>query len=550
VSFNSGAFNRFTFNGVGVAAIAKTDSESTSAPTEGETVGVGLEAAESIWVNPEGDGAPRAATFNAFTFNGLAFNGGTRQPGSDSTVVAYVPDAESTPAIAEAEQVLSSVILDLSGSDPTFVDIYSVRWGHELNQRAWATFRAIYPGDASSYYTPRPGHRFKLIDFNGVTRFHGTIQRVRDHLHNAQGSKRLFSDCTATGWEQVADRFLTSDSAHNTYTSKTLGYIAADLVTTYLAADGITASGLPAGPTLDQVIFSYLRVSDAFDELSRLTGYWWRITVDRNLEFYEPGTASAAPITIDASATNYRTMEVERDRSQYRNKQFLGNVLTLTASQTEAFVGDDNTRTFTLAYPLHQVPSAADWNGAALTFGIRDVDTGKDIYWSKGSAEITTDALLPPGAAGEVLTVHYIGEYNQVRAVTDSAEITDRTAIEGGTGIYEQWTDDGAGLTTDTAADAYAQSLIDRYAPIPSRVTVESDSAGNILPGQLVSITEPALGLSGSFFVESCAFEVIPATTTIRAQFTASSSQPEAAWQAAWKKRQTQDLTQLPTSGV
>lgn len=544
--FNGIRFNASRYNGNAVGPTVVSDSESTSTLTEADEIG--LESPEALWLNTEGDSRGHRGTFNAFRFNAGRFNGGQRRRGQDWAIEALVSDAESTAAVSETESIIQEIVLDLSDpSQPSFLRQGSLRWGHKLNQRSWANFQAHYPGAVPTYYAPRVGHLFRLVDFDGTERFVGSIHNTRKRLVNVQGSKRLVIDCQCTGWEQIADRFLVTE----TYTSQTLGAIAADLVSTYLAGEGITATGLPTGPTLDKVVFSYpTRVSDAFDELSRLTGYWWRITGDKNLVFYSPATAVASPLTIDANGLNYRSLEVEEDRSQYRNKQFLGNVRTLTASLTDTFKGDGALRTFPCRYDLNQVPTVT-LNGSPQTVGIRDVDTGKDWYWSKGSPELVQDSAGTLLTSSDTLSVTFVGEYMQVRAVTDSDEVTDRAGIEGGTGVYEWYTDDGVGLSTAGAADDFAQSLIDRNAPIPSKVRIQTDHAGNTLPGQYVPITEPALALDGDFFVSEVEFEVLPGTEVVRASVQASSNEPEAAWQAAWKtKRQQSDLSQVPTSGV
>ena len=544
MSFNRFAFNGGTFNGVGPAKNVAADSEST--PAIGEAEGIGTSDAESLWLNPEGDTAGPAGTFNSFTFNGAGFNDAIRVRGADWSLLVSFTDAESTPTAGETEQVLQSIVLNLGGTEPSFVDAYSLRLEWELNRRARCGFRVNYPGALPSYYTPRAGHRVKIYDFDGVTvLFHGSIEKVGDMLLNSDGSKLLFVDVEAVGWEQIADRFLVV----KTYDTQDLDVIVADLVTSYLVGEGVTATGLPAGVAVaDKLVFSYLRVSDCFDELSKRTGYWWRIDDAKNVVFYSPATASAAPLAIDANGLNYRSLKASRDRSQYRNRQYLANVVTTITPPAETFSGDLTNQAFSLKYALNLVP-AITVNAVAATVGIRDVDTGKDFYWSKHSAEIVPETGAAR-VAGDSVVVTYTGEFEQVVIRENAAEIADRTSIEGGTGVYEWLTGDGVSLNTLASAQAYADGLIDRNAPIPSVVTIEADDAGLVLPGQYVTITEPALGLSGNFFASRVSAEVLPGTQVVRRTIECSSSQPEEVWAQAFKKAADgTDRTDTPISG-
>jgi hypothetical protein len=382
---NAIAFNSSGFNGGLAGSIIKTDPESTQAITETDVAGVGTEAAETLWLNPESDRPGASGTFNSFTFGGAGFNAAVRRVGLDWAITARFTDTEATPAISETDRVIQRIVLSLGSPSGSFIrqETLSLEWN--LNQRARCSFEVIYPGAASSYYTPRPGHQVEILDFDNTTvLFAGSIEQVDDMLLWTPGGNKLQTRCTAVGWEQIADRFLVSDTAHQIYTGQTLKAIVEDLVATYLAADGVTATGLPTGPTLERVILGYTnRISDAFNELSKLSGYWWRMDTARNVEFYQPSTAAASGLSITSSSANHiGSVRVRRDRSQYRNKQFLSNVMVTTGARAETFKGDGALRTFTLGYEVYSVPTVT-LNGGAQTVGIRDLDSGKDWYWSR-----------------------------------------------------------------------------------------------------------------------------------------------------------------------
>lgn len=551
--FNGVTFNGTTFNGGQPGASLIADSESTAALGDDDVIDLGDETAERLWLNPEGDRPGPRGGFNSFGFNGLPFNSAQKIVGLDWEILADFTDAEATQAISEAEQITQIIVLSLGSPGGSFIRIEGLQMEWNLNQRAKCSFEVIYPGAASSYYTPRPGHQVEILDFDNTTiLFSGSIEQVDDMLLWSSGSNKLQTRCTAVGWEQIADRFLTSNSAHQTYTGQTLKAIVEDLVATYLAADGVTATGLPTGPTIDRTVFSYVRVSDAFNELSKLTGYWWRMTNSRNVEFYLPSAAAASGLSITSSSANHvGSVRVRRDRSSYRNKQYLANVVVTTGSRTETFKGDGAQRTFVLGYEGYSVPTIT-LNGGAQTVGIRDLDTGKDWYWSKGSADLVQDTGGAVLTSSDTLSVAYTGQYEMIRAVTDSAEVTDRASIEGGSGVYEWITGDGVSMNTAAAADAFAQALIDRNAPIPSIVTIETDTTG-VRPGAYVPITLADLGLSGNFFVRRVSAAILAGSGGSRLRYTieASSNEPEEAWSAAFgAKAPARDMTSLPTAGI
>jgi hypothetical protein len=549
---NAVTFNSSGFNGGLAGAITKTDPESTQAITELDVVGVGAEAAEALWLNPESDRPGASGTFNSFTFNGAGFNAAVRRVGADWAITARFTDTEATLAISETDRVIQRIVLSLGSPSGSFIRQGSLQMEWNLNQRARCSFEVIYPGAASSYYTPRPGHQVEILDFDNTTvLFAGSIEQVDDTLLWTPSGNKLQTRCTAVGWEQVADRFLVSNTAHQVYTGQTLKAIVEDLVATYLSADGVTATGLPTGPTIDKAIFGYTnRISDAFNELSKLSGYWWRMDTARNVEFYQPSSASASGLSITSSSANHiGSVKVRRDRSQYRNKQFLSNVMVTTTPPAETFKGDGAQRTFVLGYEVYSVPTVT-LNGGAQTVGIRDLDTGKDWYWSKGSADLVQDSGDTVLTSSDTLSVAYVGQYEMIRAVTDSAEVTDRANIEGGSGVYEWITGDGVSMNTAAAADAFAQALIDRNAPIPSIVTIETDTTG-VRPGQYVPITLADLGLSGNFFVRRVSASDFAGGSRLRYSIEASSNEPEEAWSAAFaKKAEPRDMTSLPTAGI
>ena len=85
---------------------------------------------------------------------------------------------------------------------------------------------------------------------------------------------------TSTTVRRLAYRCLSFDSiaTHRviaeSYTSQTLNEIVTDIITDILAGDGISAGVISTGPVFPRVVFPYMYVSQALDELTQRAGFF------------------------------------------------------------------------------------------------------------------------------------------------------------------------------------------------------------------------------------------------------------------------------------
>ena len=623
---NGGTYNSATLNAPTIYPIAAGPGQESFTPLSEAsqvtiTAGADGSGTDVFVFRVEGDAAQGNGTLNANTFNALSFNSAPTADASNLWSIAAASSATDALTLSITESVLIAQRVDLNLSGGTsFVVFESLAIDLELNTRGRCSFDIIYSGAGG--YRPQCGHQVKVTDYDGTTvLFAGTIERTDERIIWQQsGTHVLAIRCEAVGWEQVADRYIHAEA----YVGQTVATIVGDLVTTHLAADGITYSGTTA-TTIDDISFDYERVSDCLTAIGEASGLWWRVTWDKQLELYDPTAASASGVSFTTSSNNWRSMSSQSDRSTYRNTQYLTGVTAKTALQLETFGGDNERRTFSLGYEVDSV-TEIKVNGYVQTVGVQGQDTGKQWYYSVGSKEITQDGtqttgyyatatdtrtigtgskvftvgtglswtigddciitydadntmrgnvviysggqlevnvtqttgsgsysawkLNKAGAVGQtlgltdMLSVRYYGRFPAVVKYTDAAEIANRQAIEGGTGVYEHVISDAMAMSSQQAAADYAQALVERYSPIGQTVTIETDQTG-IMPGETVGITVTELGLFGAFFVSRVSARDV-AGKRLRYTITCHSEAPSELWRRVFSRSAKSGLLSLP----
>lgn len=273
----------------------------------------------------------------------------------------------------------------------------SFRTSETLNNRPIASFVLRY------VTTPEGNEGDEVIvtrDSDADRVFAGRVQGIT--LNVDESGNANFATYQCGGYEVLADRRLVAE----VYTNKTAGFIVDDIVTKYLAPDGVTAGTIEAGITIPRASFAYLSASQVLRELAEASGYIWYISYDKELFFVERDFRTA-PHEIDATHASkraYRSVVASANLNQYRNRQIV-QYDELTSIRTETFAGDGERITFTVEYPVALVPTVSV-NNIAQTVGIAGLGNDKDWYWSKGSNEITADILATPLAVdGMIATV-------------------------------------------------------------------------------------------------------------------------------------------------
>ena len=172
-------------------------------------------------------------------------------------------------------------------------------------------------------------------------------------------------------------------------------------------------------------------------------------------------------------------------------------------------------------------------NTVAKTVGIRGVDTGKDFYWSKFEKEITQDDSGTSLLSTDDLDVTYQGFVPIIVQALNATEISDRLAIEGGTGVYEDIVDDPS-IENNELALQKVNGMLRRFGIIPEIVTFETDRAG-LRSGQLLTINLPEYGLDDTYLVDNVDISDVDAKI-LRYRITALSGEHLGGWHEFFRK--------------
>lgn len=379
-----------------------------------------------------------------------------------------------------------SMYATIGGTTVTIVH-GTLQGDNAVAQRSALQFVIYDPAGAFSFHQGQPVILYAADGSVLMRRWVGSAQRQR----TTQGAL-MEHTIVCVDNHYLADKRL----APYTATNKTAGAIVNDLVTQFLAAEGVVATSVSAGPTIGSFISNYASCAACLDALAQKSqGYTWWIDDSRQL-YFGPNSPTPAPVTITDALIERDTEQVTHGNDLYRNTQYVLGGTAETAPQSATFVGDGAATSFTLGYPLASVPTIT-LNGVAQTVGIKAVDTGKQWYWAKGDPVITQDSGGVKLVSTDTLAVpNYIGQYPVVTVSQDSAGINARQTREGGTtsGIVEAVATD---TTLATTSDAFqtAAGYLARYSKDSETLTFVTQQSG-FAQGQLATVNIPAYDLN------------------------------------------------------
>lgn len=375
--------------------------------------------------------------------------------------------------------------LQIGGSDVSlggYLLVNSYRLSQQLNGRDTAEC-ALYIPDG---WSPQIGERFMLTQ-DDVRLFGGTVEQWEWEFLS-EGNEQRLCRVTAVDHNQIADRFIVG----KTYTLKAAGEIVRELVTQFLAAEGVTVGSIPTGPTLAKVVFPNISVAEALDQIHQQTGYHWNIDSHKSLNWFFRDAIQAPFAITTASDSHWRKMRASQDRGAYRNVQFVDGGKGRTATQTEFFSGDGTRRTFSVAFELAAQPTVTV-DGQSQTVGIGGVDSTAQWTWNQGNNTISQQGGTPL-TAQQILRVMYIGWFDIFAGGEKPEEIERRHQIEGGSGRYELVIRED-GLDGSDVVDQYIQDMLRIYGEIAWDLEFELDQPG-LAVGQQLHVDVPSLGLA------------------------------------------------------
>jgi hypothetical protein len=352
----------------------------------------------------------------------------------------------------------------------------------------------------------------------GVSYAYGTVMQVYDETSTLAYAGYVTQDKAyrdpgarqGSGWLlhdlQLMDNCYRADKRMAFYTTlnRSAGLIVADLITQYLAAEGVTysAATVATGPTITEVIWNGKQVSQCLDYLATQAGYWWNID-KHGVLFFLPYGGLPAPWTLDGTQVDVmQNLSVVFGNTRYVNRQYTRGAYAQTGAQTETFHGNSLTRAFTLPFEVAStsVTGASaisiTLNGAAQSVGSKG-DVGDQFYAAIGDAVVAQDPAQPVLTSGDTLVVSYHGRYPVLALAADAGQISTQKSLEGGgTGYVEALYADTK-VHTQQAAFQIASGLLAHYGQ--EMTVLEFDTLVNgLADGQMLTVNLADFGLSGA----------------------------------------------------
>lgn len=390
-----------------------------------------------------------------------------------------------------------TIVVKINAVDQTgklVVNSLSINW--QLNSFGTASFQMVEKAVNLSSFA-QSGQEV-LIEEDGTRIFGGRIKRIVKQTPNDLNlteSKAWFHQIEAVCFGEHLRNLL----AAKVYDNELAGDIIKDLLTTFAPSEGYTTTNVQDGPNITRAVFNYQPVLTCIEEIAELTGYNFYVDCNKDVHFI-PRQEMTAPVTMTDAAKNHISLLIERSHENYRNSQVIRAGRDITDNITENFAGDGDRTTFTTAYPLAEAPTITV-NTVSKTVGIRGIDTGKDWYWNSDDKEITQDDGGSVLTTSDTLSITYKGFFPLIVIADDPAEIASRATIEGGSGKYEEVTDDQRINVLDLAVDR-AEGLLRRHGEILEKLSITTNSAG-LRPGQLLTINLTNYGINDEYMIDS-----------------------------------------------
>lgn len=322
-----------------------------------------------------------------------------------------------------------------------------------------------------------------------------------------------------------------SKIARRSYLNKTLGYIVADLMDTYVDASyGFSILNVETGPTLESVTFDHINLRKCFEKLNKITGYVWYVDYEKKLFFYNPaGLTSLAPEQVTDTSGNIEEIAISYDTSQVRNSVIVIGSETgqeSLALQSDTFIGDGDKKSWVLSdFPSEVVSITLNRVSKQFSLDVNERDSDYFIYSYTGKSLQVTSASPVPGI-GDSIVITYYPRAPIIIKQTDPDSITFFQALDGGDGVYEYTIKDQTITTKAEALNRAVQELEEKSMPlVDGRFKTRTGllQAGSYFkPGQIMTVNLPTYGLSSdtAFLIQEVQTEVIENGTTTEYKYT------------------------------
>ena len=115
-------------------------------------------------------------------------------------------------------------------------------------------------------------------------------------------------------------RDLDKKLVYESYKDQKAGDIYKHIIGNYTT--GFTYNNVSDGPTISEIAFDYVQVSDALTKIAEICGYEWYVDYDKDIHFFAKNTYPA-PFQLDDNQEDYKDLIINTDISQLRNRIFV-----------------------------------------------------------------------------------------------------------------------------------------------------------------------------------------------------------------------------------
>lgn len=250
-------------------------------------------------------------------------------------------------------------------------------------------------------------------------------------------------------------------------------------------------------PTTNYSVLSGSKNSIAqdLDDLARQSDYRCYIDDDGEL-FFRGRLAELAPWPITPADVQKDGIQVDDGDDHYRDSHWATGGVDVVL-RSDSFVGDGNTKTFTLGYPVDSIVSM-DINTISASFGVKGADTNKQYYYEVGNNQIVQNDTSTALSIAQTLTVHSYGRVPITTNVKRDTDIAARAAIDKTSGIIEV-SEDAPGLNK-AALITLADSRLTQFCKSARTIKLVTLRDG-LEPGQLVPVFLPSYGFASDLLL-------------------------------------------------
>lgn len=387
-----------------------------------------------------------------------------------------------------------AITVTVSDIDRTeWFKLQSVTLSRQINSRSKLTFGLE---DKLRGFEPILGSVVRITEDGYKKWFAGHIDTLNRMKHDKSAAQ--YYTGTAGDFTAICDRRLISA----TFTDLSLYAIVSQVHGQALTSEGITLDGVTnPGPTITGTLptSGYETVTNFFNKLSKLTGYFWYIDADKVLHF-GPFTADFAPFEL-LPATEYRNLVVNQTMANFRNWQYGRTEYNIVETIDITFNGDGATRDFFIEEGFFASEPTITRNGSPQTVGRLGFDPIGDFEWyydveGWGIHNFSPEPVL---GVGETLEVTYRAQFGNIVQFKDEVSIAARAVIEEGSGIWQSMLEQRYVNTRQMLLDMCEGSL--RQNALATRLEFEIDDY-DVDPGMRLFVDLPEFDLYGEWLIE------------------------------------------------